>query len=145
MQTRPHRALVMVWRSVQMGSWLRASSWWGYARRVLRATRIQGVLGATSSPPGFAGSETKTYLEQSCPPAGDDYKSMEGGSIVWISWQWSRISWGMGCQIFHIPPREDSQAAVVYIALCFREDMLMDEAWEWDQLLPLWLGQLFLT
>lgn len=63
-QTKAHLALVMVWGSVQMGSWLRATSWWGYAGWVLRPTRIQGVLGATGSPPDFAGSETKAYLEQ---------------------------------------------------------------------------------
>lgn len=32
--------------------------------------------------------------------------------IVWISWE----------QIFHRPLWEDSQAAVVYVALCFREE-----------------------
>lgn len=47
------------------------------------------------------------------------------------------ISWGMRCQIFHIPLREDSQAAVVYIALWFRGGVLLDEAWKWDQLLSM--------
>lgn len=64
--------------------------------------------------------------------------SVEILGMVWISW-------GTACQDFHVPPQEDSQAAVVYIALCFREDVLVDEAWKWDQLLPLWLWQLFLT
>lgn len=50
-----------------------------------------------------------------------------------------------GCPICHIPLQKDSQAAVIYIALCFREDMLMDEVWKWDQLLLLQLWQLFLT
>lgn len=72
MQIRACRALVMAWWSVPMGCWLRVSGWWGCAGWVLKPTRIQGGLGATGSPPSFAGSETKTYLEQSCPPAGDD-------------------------------------------------------------------------
>lgn len=47
------------------------------------------------------------------------------------------ISWGMGCQIFQITLGEDSQAVAVYIALQFREGMLVEEAWKWLQLLSM--------
>lgn len=80
---------------------------------LLRSSNIQGTLGATGSPPSFAGSETKTYLGLSCPPAGDKKVWEEAAlGIVWIS----------RGQIFHRPLWEDSQAAVVYVALPFRKE-----------------------
>ena len=106
-----------------MRPWLRTSTWWDIQGH-------QGVLGVTGPSYSFAVRETETYPEQTFPHEGDDLKE--------CGWQYNvEIQRMVGSLICHLPLQKDSQAAVVHIALCFRQDILMDEAWKWDWLLLL--------
>lgn len=105
----------------RMGPWLRASSWWG--------TQVH-------QDPGNAWSHWLTL--QLC-WQGD--KNLPGADLPawrrWLRQHNMEILRKMGGLMCHIPLQKDSQAVVIYIALCFGGDILMDEAWKWDWLLLL--------